>query len=227
MTNKGKLARSKIGKSTQKYLDIAEIKENTVIMRDGTMRVVLMVSSINFYLKSEEEQDAIISSYVSFLNNLTFPLQVVIQSREMNIEEYLNRMKEKAHEQTNELLKMHTNENISFIQEFISDSKIMSKKFYIVVPYNPLSDKQKKFFSRFLETLKPARLIKMKEKYFIRRRRELTRRLDTVVSGLSSVGLHAVELDTQSLIELYYNSYNPRVSANEKLTEIKDLRINK
>jgi len=227
MTNKGKLARSKVGQSTQKYLDIAEIKDNTVIMRDGTMRVVLMVSSINFYLKSEDEQDAIISSYVSFLNNLTFPLQVVIQSREMNIEEYLNRMKEKAHEQTNELLKMQTNEYISFIKEFVSDSKIMSKKFYIVVPYNPLSDKQKKFFSRFLETLKPARLIKMKEKYFIRRRRELTRRLDTVISGLSSVGLHAVELDTQSLIELYYNSYNPRVSANEKLTAIKDLRINK
>ena len=227
MTNKGKLARSKVGQSTQKYLDIAEIKDNTVIMRDGTMRVVLMVSSINFYLKSEDEQDAIISSYVSFLNNLTFPLQVVIQSREMNIEEYLNRMKEKAHEQTNELLKMQTNEYINFIKEFVSDSKIMSKKFYIVVPYNPLSDKQKKFFSRFLETLKPARLIKMKEKYFIRRRRELTRRLDTVISGLSSVGLHAVELDTQSLIELYYNSYNPRVSANEKLTAIKDLRINK
>ena len=91
--------------STQRYLKIADIKKDTVIMKDGTLRAILMVSSINFALKSEDEQEAIISGYVSFLNNLDFPIQVVVQSRELNIANYLESMRKKANEQTNELLK--------------------------------------------------------------------------------------------------------------------------
>ena len=93
------LARHKISISTQKYLDIAEIKEDTVILRDGSLRAVILVSSINFALKSEEEQNAIISAYVSFLNNISFPLQIVIQSRELNIENYMETLKQKEKEQ--------------------------------------------------------------------------------------------------------------------------------
>ena len=220
-----KLAGNKIKVSTQQFLDIAEIKSDTVIMRDGTLRAVLLVSSINFALKSEDEQNAIISAYVSFLNNIDFPLQIVIQSRELNIEGYLNSLKQKVKEQTNELLKMQTEEYIQYILELISMSKIMNKRFYIVVTYNPLSDKQKNFFQRFLDLFRPASLIKMKDDKFLRRKNELIHRLSNVMAGLGSIGLNAVPLDTQSLIELYYNTYNPETAANQKLVDIDKLRV--
>lgn len=222
---KNKLATGKIHTSTQQYLDIAEIKDNTVVMKDGTLRSVIMVSSINFALKSEDEQNAIISAYVSFLNNIDFPLQIVIQSRELNIDGYIETLKQKQKEQTNELLKMQTAEYIDYILELISMSKIMNKRFYVVVPYSPVSDKQKNFFSRLLEVFKPASTIKMKSERFMKRRSELTRRVENIIGGLSSMGLNAVELDTQSLIELYYNTYNPTTSANQKLVDVNQLRV--
>lgn len=221
------LAKGKIRNSTQQYLDIAEIKLNTVIMRDGTMRAVLLISSINFALKSEDEQNAIISAYVGFLNNISFPLQIVIQSRELNIEKYIQSLAEKAKEQTNELLKMQTTEYMQYIGELVSMSRIMNKHFYIIITYNPLSDKQKGFFSRFTDVFRPATLIRMKEDKFLRRRVELTRRVDSIMSGLGSIGLNAVELDTQGLIELYYNSYNLSTSSNQKLVDVKQLRVKK
>jgi hypothetical protein len=224
---KSKLASGNIGTSTQQYLDIAEIKENTVIMRDSTMRAVVMVASVNFALKSEDEQNAIVASYVSFLNNIDFPLQIVIQSRELNIENYLNALKQKEKEQTNELLKIQTGEYINYIKELVAISRIMNKRFYVIVPYNPINDKQRGFFSRFFDILKPATLIQVKEEKFLHRRVELTHRVDSIISGLNSMGLNAVELDTQGLIELYYNSYNPETSLNEKLVDMKDLRISK
>ena len=223
--SKNKLARNRITVSTEKFLDIAEVKEDTVIMRDGTLRAVILVSSINFALKSEDEQNAIISAYVSFLNNIDFPLQIVIQSRELNIENYIKSLKQKEKEQTNELLKMQTNEYVQYIQELISMSKIMNKRFYVVVSYNPLTDKQKGFFSRFFDVFKPATLIKMKSNIFQRRRVNLTRRVDNITAGLSSIGLQSVQLDTQSLLELYYNTYNPATSANQKLVDVNQLRV--
>jgi len=222
---KKSLARSRINTTTQQYLDIAEVKEDTVIMRDGTLRAVILVSSINFALKSEEEQNAIISAYVSFLNNIEFPLQIVIQSRELNIEGYINDLKVKEKEQTNELLKIQTAEYIQYIQELVSMSKIMNKRFYIVIPYDPSTDKQKSFFARFIDVFKPATIIKMKEKKFQQRKKSLTRRVDNVSSGLASMGLNTALLDTQGLIELYYNSYNPATSQNQNLVDINQLRV--
>lgn len=218
------LATGKIKNSTQQFLDIAEIRDNTVIMRDGTMRAVLMVSSINFSLKSEDEQNAIISAYVSFLNNIDYPMQIVVQSRELDIENYLLGLKQKEKEQTNELLKIQIAEYTQYINELISIGKIMNKRFYVIVPFNPLSDKQKGFFPSLLETFKPASLIKMKRDVFLRRREKLTRRVENVTGGLASVGLKSVELDTQSLIELYYNTYNPTTSSHQHLVDVNKLR---
>ncbi len=220
-----KLVKNKINISTQQYLDIAEIKEDTVVIRDGTLRAVILVSSINFALKSEDEQNAIVGAYVGFLNNIDFPLQIVIQSRELNIENYLNALKQKEKEQTNELLKMQTTEYIQYIGELISMGKIMNKRFYVAVPYNPLSDKHKNFFSSILDVFRPSILIKMKGDRFARLRAQLTRRVENVMSGLASVGLNAAELDTQSLIELFYDTYNPVTSANQKLADVKQLRV--
>lgn len=220
-----KLAKHKVSASTQQFLNIAEIKDNTVIMRDGTLRSVILASSINFALKSEDEQNAIIAAYVGFLNNLEFPLQIVIQSRELDIDNYINNLKQKEKEQTNELLKIQTVEYIQYVSELISIGKIMNKRFYVAVPYNPLSDKHKNFFTNFIEILKPVSLVQMKEKIFTRRRLELSKRVDGIISGLASMGISSVELDTQSLIELFYNVYNPSTSSNQKLVDVEQLRV--
>ncbi len=226
MANKNKLAQRKISTTTQKYLDIAEIRDGAVLMKDGTLRAIILVSSLNFALKSEDEQGAIVAAYISFLNNLEYPLQIVIQSRELNIDNYLETLEKKKKEQTNELLRVQTADYLSFVKELISLSKIMSKRFYVAVDYNPLSNKSKGFFSRLSEVFKPAVLIKVKEEKFQRRHKELVARAEKIMGGLGSMGLNCVLLDTQSIIELLYNTYNPETSANEKLVEVNKLMSN-
>ncbi len=211
--------------STQKYLNLSEIRDNTIIMNDGTMRSILMVSSINFALKNEDEQNAIIGAYVGFLNNLSFPLEIVIHSRELNIENYLNDLREKEKAQTNELLKAQTAEYIDYVAELVSLGKIMNKRFYVVVSYNPLSDEKKGFVSRIGEIFSPSSLVRIKQDRFEKLKKELDRRVDSVVSGLASIGLNVVELDTQALIELLYNIYNPEVAGNQPLQDVNSLRV--
>jgi len=225
MAKQNKLANNKINVSTQQYLDIAEIKDNTVVLKDGTLRAVLMVSSINFALKSEEEQNAVISSYVRFLNNLRFTLQIVIQSRELEIDNYLSYLQEKEKEQTNKLLKMQTGDYIEYIKELTSLGRIMSKRFFVVVPYDPLTDKRKGFFSLLKEALRPATIIKLKEKTFGRYQEMLDRRLESVMTGLESMGVSVARLDTQSLIELYYKTYNPETSKNQQLVDLDKIKV--
>jgi len=220
-----KLARNKVSVSTQQYLDIAEIKDNTVVMKDGTIRAVLLVSSINFALKSEDEQNAVIDSYVRFLNNLSFALQIVVQSRELDIDNYLQYLKDKEKEQTNKLLKIQTSDYIEYIKELTSLGKIMNKKFFVIVPYDPLSDKHKGFFALVQEAMKPASVIKLKEKTFNRYQEMLDRRVDSVFGGLESMGVSVARLDTQSLVELYYKTYNPETSKNQALVDIDKIRV--
>lgn len=225
MAKNNKLVNNKISVSTQQYLDIAEIKDNTVVLKDGTLRAVVMVSSINFALKSEDEQNAVISSYVQFLNNLRFTLQIVIQSRELEIDNYIAYLQEQEKEQTNKLLKMQTADYIEYIKELTSLGRIMSKRFFVIVPYDPLTDKRKGFFSLMKEALKPATIIKLKEETFQRYQEMLNRRLDSVMSGLESMGVSVARLDTQSLIELYYKTYNPETSKNQQLTDLDRMRM--
>jgi len=225
--SENKLANNKISRSTQQYLDIAEIKDNTVVMKDGTSRAVILVSSINFALKSEDEQNAVISSYVRFLNNLDFTLQIVIQSRELDIDNYLQYLEMKEKEQTNKLLKVQTQDYMEYIKELTSLGKIMNKRFYVVVPYNPLSDKRKNFFSLLKEALRPATIIKLKEKTFLKHQEMLDRRASSVMGGLDSMGVATVRLDTQSLIELYYKTYNPETSPNQELVDLEKIRVQK
>lgn len=211
--------------STQQYLDIAEIKYDTVVMKDGSLRAVLGVSSINFALKSEDEQNAIISSYVSFLNNLNTPLQIVIQSRDLNIQNYIDYLKKLEREQTNRLLKIQTAEYIEYIKELVSIGKIMNKKFFVVVSYNPAGDKRKGFFSLLSEALKPASIFRLKEVKFLRYKESLSRRVDSVISALMSLGVDVNQLNTQELIELYYGFYNPETVKNQVLTDIGNLQV--
>ncbi len=211
--------------SVQKYLPITGIRNDCVILKDGTLRAVIMCSSINFALKSEKEQNAIISGYINFINSLTWPIQIVIQSRKLNIDPYLEELSRLEKEQTNELLKIQMRDYIAYIKELIQLGQIMAKKFFIVVPYNPLGDVKRSFFERFLEIFKAPSFIKMKREKFERYRTELFKRVDFIISGLAGLGINAVPLDTQSLIELFYNIYNPTESVLQKVEKVEKLNI--
>lgn len=222
-----KLAGNKPNTSTQKYLDIAEIRDNLVVLNDGTVRGVLLVSSINFDLKSEDEQRAIIGNYVNFLNTIDYPLQVIIQSRPLNIDDYLERLKKTEREQTNELLRMQTADYRGFVEELLTLEKIMSKKFYVIVPYSPVSDKRKGFLSRFSTIFSPAKIVKLSRKNFEEFSEQLDKRCDFIMSGLASLSLRSQRLNTQALIELYYNSYNPDIFQRQPMEDVNKLTIEK
>lgn len=211
--------------STQKYIDIASVQQDMVILNDGTVRAVLLVSSINFDLKSEDEQQAIISAYVGFLNTLNHPLQVVIQSRPLNIDEYLERLKAQEKEHTNELLRMQIADYRQFITELLTLEKIMSKKFFVIVPYSEVGNTKKSFTKRIGAIFSTAKIVKLSRKKFEEVSKELDQNCNAIQAGLQSLGLNAQRLDTQALIELYYNSYNPDLFQKQPLENINKLNI--
>ncbi len=221
------LAKQKPGPSTQRFLDIAEIREDAVVMKDGTLRGALLVSSINFALKSEDEQQATIQGYMQFLNGLDHHIQVCIQSRRMNVDNYLMKLQAQEDTITNELLKNQIRDYMSFVKELVDLGEIMQKRFFVVVPYDPLSDNSggKSFFKKLSSAFSPASLVKLSAKQFKDRRDSLMQRLGNVAGGLEGMGLQVVPLDTQGLIELYYNSYNPDVAEEQKLVGIEKLQI--
>ena len=222
-----KLAKAKPGPPTQRFLDIAEIRENVVVLKDGTLRGVLMVSSINFALKSEDEQQATVQSYMQFLNGLEHPIQVVIQSRKMNIDAYMEALKEQERTIKNDLLRTQIADYRGFVNELVDLGQIMQKKFYVVVPYDPATDKKKGFMTKLSAAIMPASVIKLNAKKFKERQDALLQRMNIVASGLTGMGLKSAMLDTQGLIELYYTVYNPAVFDTQKLAGLDNLRVEK
>ncbi len=219
-----KLAGAKPGVPSQRFLDISEIKEDVVVMKDGTLRAVLLVSSINFSLKSMDEQNAIVQAYMQFLNSLDFPIQVVIQSRRMNIDEYLRKLNENERTQTNELLRRQIGDYRDYIKQLVSLAEIMQKKFFVVVPMDPVTDKQHGFFDRLSEILTPSVAIHLSDEKFRKNKESLMLRVSTIQSGLQSMSLNAAMLDTQSLIELFYTVYNPELFENQRMTNVTKLQ---
>ena len=194
-------------------------------MKDGTLRAVVMCSSVNFALKSVDEQQATIQAYMQFLNGLEYPVQVVIQSRKMNIDGYIAALNEQEKIIENDLLKVQIRDYRSFITELVELGEIMQKRFYLVVPYDPITDKQRSFWNKLSEAIYPASVIKLSAAKFKERREALSQRVSIMLGALTSMGLQGVVLDTQSLIELYYTVYNPDVYDTQKMTDIHDLRI--
>ena len=223
--NRKSLVRKKTVVATQQYLDILQIHDDVVILKNGTILAVLLVSSINFSLKSDEEQDAVIEAYVQFLNSIDYPLQIVIQSRRLDIDDYLETLKTVEKQQTNELLQLQTRDYRQFIGELVQIADIMTKRFYIVIPYAPKADRPAKFFNRLGDIFLPTSNIHLKQKQFEQFRLELFKRVDNTVNALDSAGLKSIVLDTQSLIELYYNSYNPETSRQQKLQDMSKINV--
>ncbi len=213
------------GQPTQRFLDIAEVKDDLVIMKDGTIRAVLLVSSINFALKSLDEQNAIVQAYMQFVNSIDFPIQVLIQSRKMNIDKYMQQISDSEKQLSNDLLKRQIRDYKDFVKQLVKLGDIMQKRFYIVIPLNPAVSKSKGFFQRMQEIIVPTSLIRMSDERFKKQVFDINLRVSQITSGLSSMSLAAAQLDTQSLIELYYNAYNPDLAENQPLVEVERLQL--
>lgn len=214
--------------SFQKYLDISEIKEGTVVLKNQGLRAVLMVSSINFALKSQEEQDAIIYHFQNFLNSIDFSIQVVISSRRLNIEDYYKTLMIREKEQSNELLKVQIGEYRNFIKELIEMSNIVNKTFYIIVPYSPSEDLAgagKSLISGLTPGGGEKKTTSFRSEDFVKNRNQLMQRVQHIASSLSGVGVKMTTLNTQELIELFYTIYNPEISEHGGLTAIDQLDV--
>lgn len=222
-------AASKAAKtSTQLHLRIAEVRNDTVVLKNGGVRAVLECDSINFNLKSEPEQEAIIRSYQSFLNTLDFPIQIVVQSKKLDLDNYLDGLKAKGEKQENPLLQRQTLEYVEYIERLLEYADIMDKRFYVVVPYESFKSQKVSFFGKLLSRLK----LKQTESDFARRRKEfetlkkgVDHRVNTVQAGLEACGLKVERVETQGLIELFYKSYNPELARSQKLDNMSDRDI--
>lgn len=213
------LSPGQTGGSTQKYVDVEEIKNGVIFLKNGSLRVVLLVSSINFDLKSTDEQDAIIGQYQNFLNSLDFPTQIVISSRKLNIKPYLDFLKDKSEEITNELLHLQLTEYMNFIKSMTEVTNIMSKYFYIVVPFSPVETKEGGIIDKFTSIFNPKRAVETNRGMLTAYENQLWQRVDHIIAGLSGIGVKVVALNTEEIIELLYNSYNPNISSKSVVYE--------
>ena len=194
----------------QQFLTIDSIREDTVVLKDGAVRVILMCSSFNFALKSTDEQDAVVFQYQNFLNALDFPIQFVIHSRRLNIEPYLASLAERQKEEVSDLLKIQIGEYSEFIKTFVAATNIMSKSFFVVVPFTPTLLEQKGGFAKFLSAFTgKGKTSGLNSAEFEERKRSLWQRVDTVTEGLQRFGIRSAPLNTEELIELFYGLYNP------------------
>lgn len=210
---------------TQQFLDVVEVKENVIVLKSGALRSVLAVSAINYDLKSSDEQDAIVNQYQNFLNSLDFPLQILISSRKINMDRYMDFIESKEKIQTNELLRLQISEYKNFIRQMVSVSNIMDKSFYIIVPFSPIENTKQGFFSNLGNIINPKKDIIEKREAFETYRIQLFQRVDHIIAGLTGIGLRIAPLKTQELIELLYASYNPHVFNDTELGQVQEMDL--
>jgi len=220
----------KVGKkateaATQQFLRVSEIREDVILLKNGSLRGVLAVSAINYDLKSSEEQDAIVLMYQNFLNSLDFPVQIVINSRKLNLKKYMDLLDKHERSQQNELLRLQIVEYRSFIQKLVEVSNIMDKNFYIVVPFYPIENIKKGFWRNLLDMFNPKRVVMDKMETFETYKNQLFQRMDHISAGLNGIGLRLTPLKTPELIELVYNAYNPNVFTLTDLTDVTNLDL--
>lgn len=205
--------------ATQRFLPIAEIRNDAVILKNGGIRAIIKIEALNFNLKSETEQQGIIAGYGSFVNTLTFPAQIFIRSMKTNIDEYLADLKKIADTHTNQMLKDQTLSYISFMQKLLDVADIMQKKFYMVIPVDR-NVRRKTVFEKFFDWIHPDDSLAKsayRSRELNRGLKDLAERVDLVQAGLTGVGLRSERMKTRDLLELYYQIYNPKTSQNEKI----------
>lgn len=197
--------------ASQHFVPIRDIHDDVALLKDGQMCMVLLASSINFALKSGDEQQAILSQFQSFLNSIDFSIQVYMQSRRLDIRPYLEILKSREVHQDNELMRIQLREYMEFINTFTTQVDIMTKNFFVVVPYTPFSAEMKGI-SQFLKQKSPQEE-RAGDKFF-EDRTQLEQRVSVVEQGLARIGIRTVPLGTEELVELYYHIFNPEDMSN-------------
>ncbi|MCX6812393.1 MAG: hypothetical protein NTW79_02115 [Candidatus Berkelbacteria bacterium] len=216
-------SQGKLAASTQETLEVAGVENNIVILKDGSYRLILEVTAINFGLKSEREQNSIIFQFQGFLNSLHFPIEIVIQSRKLDLTPYMTKLRGHADEQTNELLKIQTLDYIDFVSELINMANIMRKKFFVIIGWQNIELRKLGLVDKLLNRGNSVSLLKISQSEFKSHSDELREHANVIASGLGSIGLHCKQLTTKELIELFYNFYNPGVADKEQLSDLENL----
>ncbi len=194
--------------TTQEFVPIKEIRDGVIILKNGDMRSVVLASSLNFALKSSDEQNAILSQFQNFLNSLEFPIQIFIQSKKLDIRPYIALLEGRYKEQITELMKIQVREYIEFIKTFVENTNIMSKSFFLVIPYDPpIITTSKNPISSILP--KKNTNTESEEEQFRSYRSQLEQRVSVVEQGLVRCGIRAAELGTEEVVELFYKLFNP------------------
>lgn len=196
-------------KPTQDFVPVKEIRNGIVVLKDGSMRAVVMASSINFALKSADEQQAVIMQFQNFLNSLDFSIQISIQSRELDIRPYISMLEERYRNEIGDLMKIQIREYIQFIRSFVEQTSIMTKTFFVVVPFTPtIISADSNPFNQLLNKDKQVNKIEDKDR-FEENRTQLDQRIGTISQGLSRCGIKSIQLGTEEIIELFYKIFNP------------------
>ncbi len=218
--------------STQNNLMIAEIRDGIVIMNDGSFRSVIMAKSINFDLMSMQEQEAVEAGYQGFLNSLYFPIQIFMRSQKIDLEPYIAKLDKIRGEHDNMLLSVLMEDYINFMDGLSVQTNIMDKKFYLIIPYFPVLDVQKaitgskNFFSGLSALFSnKEQHVTINEQDLEKAKSELRNRVQAVLGGLLQCGVQGLPLDTQELIELYYDTYNPDTATRQQLKNFNDLTV--
>ena len=192
---------------TQLFVPLSEVRDGFAVLRDGSLRAILMVSSINFALKSQDEQAAILSQFQAFLNTIDFSIQIYIQSRRLDIAPYLELLTSKEDTQDNDLMRVQLREYIEFIRTFVKEVDIMAKSFFVVIPYAPPTLDIKKDVNSLLSGRKIGGGTKTIE--FEESRSQLEQRIAVVEQGLSRIGARSIPLGNDEIVELFYHLFNP------------------
>lgn len=200
---------------SQEFVPVKEVRDGIVVMKDGTLATVVMVSSINLSLKSYDEQRAVLLQFQNFLNTLDFPIQIVIQSRRYDIRPYILTLENRLRVQTEQLLRVQTQEYIEFIRSFTEQVNIMRKTFYVVIPYTPaLISNQSGGIGKLFSLFGKKQTVADTTATFEEERTQIEQRVSVIEGGLGRLGLRVTQLGTQEMIELLYKTFNPGETAS-------------
>lgn len=199
--------------SSQSFVPVRNIKDGVVILKNGQLNMVLLATSINFALKSTDEQTAILRQFQAFLNTIDFSLQIHVQSRRLDIKPYLQKLQERETDQYNDLMRIQLREYMNFIDTFVKEVDIMSKNFFVVVPYTPINTDIKSNLSGILGG--GSAPVSIDDTAFAEHKIQLEQRVSVVEQGLNRLGVRTAALDDEALVELYYHLFNPGDVAGE------------
>lgn len=197
-------------KATQDFVPIKEVRDGVILLKDNSMRAILLASSLNFSLKSDDERKGILFQFQDFVNSLDFPVQIFVQSRKLDIRPYIALLEGRYKEQVNDLMKIQTQEYIEFIKNFTESTNIMTKSFFVVVPYTPALIQGKGIDPQTLFGKKDTNAdVKKRMENFEENRTQLEQRLAIVEQGLVRCGIRVAHLGTEEVVELFYKIFNP------------------